>query len=228
MGTGFCRGNFVSALFLVCLLSACNTTTKEIPKNKYLLPNATLRITPQISYTVEQIALAAAVAGTAYLVYDPLAPNWKIEEEAISDDTYRFSLRTKSFRVGGDGESLRILRRRALFLQREHGFSDYRLVDYSEGIDSSTPLTARFSEGRIQFLGRRATPSSVDPIQHVTPPNAAPIQRVTPLGATPVQKGRSSSSDSVLRRPSRVQSGRSKIGPSSRRQREKTPCQPER
>ncbi|MDR2508374.1 MAG: hypothetical protein LBD67_10385 [Candidatus Accumulibacter sp.] len=200
MGIGFRRGNSVSALFLVCLLSACNTTTKDIPKSKYLLPNATLRITPQIGYTVEQIALAAAVAGAAYLVYDPLAPNWTIEEEAVSDDIYRFSLRSKNFRVGGDGESLRILRRRALFLQQERGFLDYRLVDYSEGIDSSTPLTSRFSEGTIQFIGRRVTSppegqTKLDPAhwpqESMPSSSAASAQRrpAEPISTTPVNRG---------------------------------------
>ena len=40
----------------------------------------------------------------AYGIYDPLAPNWTIKEQAIDAETYRLSLRAKHFRVGGDGE----------------------------------------------------------------------------------------------------------------------------
>ena len=34
----------------------------------------------------------------------------------------------------------------------EKGYSGYRILDYSEGIESSTPLTHRFSEGTIQLV----------------------------------------------------------------------------
>jgi hypothetical protein len=92
------------------------------------------------------------VGGALYLLYDPLAPNWSIEEKVVNDDTYYFSLKAKSFRTGGDGEAMRILKRRAQFLQRERGYASYKILDYSEGIDSSTPLTHRFSEGTIQLV----------------------------------------------------------------------------
>ena len=51
------------------------------------------------------LGLAAAGAIIAYVVYDPLAPNWTIEERMIGSDTYLLSMRAKSFRTGGDGES---------------------------------------------------------------------------------------------------------------------------
>jgi hypothetical protein len=71
------------------------------------------------------LGLAAAGAIIAYVVYDPLAPNWTIEERMIGSDTYLLSMRAKSFRTGGDGESGLILQRRALQLQRKHGFLGY-------------------------------------------------------------------------------------------------------
>ncbi|HQC73735.1 MAG TPA: hypothetical protein PLE42_13565 [Candidatus Competibacteraceae bacterium] len=92
----------------------------------------------------------------AYVVYDPLAPHWTIEEKILDGESYRLSMRAKSFRVGGDGESGLILRRRALQLQRERGFPAYRLLEYSEGIESSTPFTHRYAEGVIQLV--RAEP----------------------------------------------------------------------
>lgn len=61
-------------------------------------------------------------------------------------------MRAKSFRTGGDGESMQILKRRARQLQYEKGYAGYRILDYSEGIESSTPLTHRVSEGTIQLV----------------------------------------------------------------------------
>ena len=98
-----------------------------------------------------------ANAAVLYLLYDPLAPNWSIKEQALAEDTYALFLRAKSFRTGGDGEAIQILKRRALQLQREKGYSSYRILDYSEGVDSNTPLTHRYSEGTIQLV--RAQPT---------------------------------------------------------------------
>jgi len=93
-----------------------------------------------------------------YIIYDPLAPNWTIKERALTGDTYYLSLRAKSFRTGGDGEAIQIVKRRALQLQRERGYAGYRILDYSEGIESSTPLTHRVSEGTIQLVELQAHP----------------------------------------------------------------------
>lgn len=98
-------------------------------------------------------ALSAVVAAVSVLlIYDPLAPNWSIEEKRLTDDTYYLALRAKSFRSGGDGEAIQIIKRRAVQLQREQGYAGYRLLDYSEGIESSTPLTHRVSEGTVQLV----------------------------------------------------------------------------
>ena len=98
------------------------------------------------------LALGAAAAIVAYVIYDPLAPNWTIEESLVARDTYSLSMRAKSFRIGGDGESGLILKRRALQLQRQRGFVAYRILDYSEGIESTTPFAQRFAEGTFQLV----------------------------------------------------------------------------
>lgn len=148
-------------LVLGLLTAACGSTqTKSIPSSGYLLPNATVEIGPTIAYSVEQIAVAGAAAALLYVVYDPLAPNWSIQERPLSEDTYVLSLRAKSFRVGGDGEAIQIVKRRALQLQREKGYGAYRILDYSEGIESATPLTYRVSEGTIQLVQSAAYPQN--------------------------------------------------------------------
>ena len=91
-------------------------------------------------------------AAILYLIYDPLAPNWSIKEKQLSEDVFYVSMRAKSFRTGGDGESMQILKRRARQLQLEKSYASYRILDYSEGIESSTPLTHRVSEGTFQLV----------------------------------------------------------------------------
>lgn len=117
-----------------------------------LIPDGTLQVTPTKAYSFEALGGIALAADLIFIVYDPLAPNWSIKETVINDETYHLALEAKSFRTGGDGESMMILKRRALKLQREKGFSGYRILDYSEGIASSTPFTHRFSEGTIQLV----------------------------------------------------------------------------
>jgi hypothetical protein len=95
---------------------------------------------------------SASQSALLYIIYDPLAPNWSIKEKALGKDSYYVSLRAKSFRTGGDGEAIQILKRRAMQLKRERGYEDYRIVDYTEGVESSTPFTHRYSEGTIQLV----------------------------------------------------------------------------
>ena len=150
----------VPPLLLGLAVAACGSVeTKSIPSTGSILPNATVQIGPTIAYSVEQIAVAGATAALLYVVYDPLAPNWSIEEKPLADDTYYLALRAKSFRVGGDGEAIQIIKRRALQLQREKGYAGYRILDYSEGIESGTPLTHRVSEGTVQLVKAQPVPS---------------------------------------------------------------------
>jgi hypothetical protein len=140
-------------------VAACGTTqSTAIPDKGTLLPNATIAVSPHVSYTLEQVAMAGLAGAVLYIVYDPLAPNWKIEEKVLNEDTYFLSMQAKSFRTGGDGEAIRLFKRRALQLQRERGYSGYRILDYSEGVESSTPLTHRVSEGTIQLVRVDTTP----------------------------------------------------------------------
>ncbi len=100
------------------------------------------------------LGAAAVVAAAVYVIYDPLAPNWEIEESRLSDDTYRFSMKMKRFHTGGAGESLQILKRRASQLQHEYGHSSYQITEYTEGIDSQTLGARRVAEGAIRFAKR--------------------------------------------------------------------------
>lgn len=132
-----------------------------------------VNLTPSIEISAETLGVAGAIhvlghpvnslglpgkifspqnAALLYLLYDPLAPNWSIRERAVNAETYHLALRAKSFRTGGDGEAVQILKRRARQLQLEKGFGGYLILDYSEGVESSTPLTHRVSEGTIKLV----------------------------------------------------------------------------
>jgi len=151
---------FIPVILFTLSVAGCGgATTKVLPSSGSLLPNYAVQITPGVAYTVEQVAMAGVAGGLVYLVYDPLAPNWQIEERLLGDETYAFSLRAKSFRVGGDGEAMQVVKRRALELQRQKGFGAYKILSYSEGVESSTPLTQRVAESRIQLV--KAATSSV-------------------------------------------------------------------
>jgi hypothetical protein len=139
----------VSALALACALCACSTTEKSIPSSRYLLPNASLKVSPSISVALDKVVIWGALAGIAYLVLDPWAPNWDIEETPLGDKHVHFSLRMKRYYAGGTGEAQAILRHRAKELMRLNGFESYSIVEYQEALDSSVIGSRRTAEGVI-------------------------------------------------------------------------------
>lgn len=140
------------SLLAVLVLGACGTANTSVYPKNGLLPNSSLKLSSSVSLTAEEIVGLAAVGAAIYYVYDPLAPNWTIEEKLIDAETYALSLRAKSFRIGGDGEAYQILKRRAEELSRLRGVSGYRIIEYTEGIESSTPFTQRVGAGTIRLV----------------------------------------------------------------------------
>jgi len=114
----------------------------------------TLTATPSV-----KAGLALGAAAAIYLIYDPLAPNWEIEEAKLAEDTYRFSMTMKRFHTGGAGESIQIMKRRATQLKSELGHGDYQIVEYTEGIESQTLGARRVAYGVIRFAKREAADS---------------------------------------------------------------------
>lgn len=159
---------------LVFSLIGCETTNNRINSSiQELQGQPPIEVTESIELSPGTMAGAAALAllgvpssalglpsnvisrtnaAILYLIYDPLAPNWNIKEKQLSEDVFYVSMRAKSFRIGGDGESMQILKRRARQVQLEKSYTGFRILDYSEGIESSTPLTHRVSEGIFQLV----------------------------------------------------------------------------
>jgi hypothetical protein len=138
-------------------LCACGSTQKNIPSSGSLLPNAMLKVSPSISVALEKVVIWGTLAGVAYLVLDPLAPNWDIEEAPMGDSHIHFSLRMKRYYAGGAGEAQQIFRRRAKELTRLNGFDDYRIIEYHESLDSSVIGSQRTAEGVIVLTGKKAS-----------------------------------------------------------------------
>lgn len=137
-------------------LSGCSTATSTASP---LIPDKAIQLTAQTSIKLSSVATALVVIGAIYLVYDPLAPNWEIEESRLNEDTYRFSLKMKRYHTGGAGESIQVLKRRASQLQFEQGFASYHILEYTEGIESQTIGARRMAEGTIRLVQRQQADS---------------------------------------------------------------------
>lgn len=142
---------FSASLVAVALLTGCGNTP--------LIPDKSIKLTANSSLSLATLASAAVVGAAIYVFYDPLAPNWEIEESRLSPDVYRFSMKMKRYHTGGAGESVQILKRRASQLQHENGFGSYQILEYSEGIDSQTIGARRFAEGTIRLVQRQGADS---------------------------------------------------------------------
>jgi len=127
------------------VLGACTTTGSSVA-------NKAIQLSGSSALSVSPMMSALAVIGAIQLIYDPLAPNWEIEESRLGEDTYRFALTMKRYHTGGAGESIQILKRRASQLQHEQGFAAYQILEYSEGIDSRTVGARRVAEGTIRLI----------------------------------------------------------------------------
>ena len=135
--------------------AGCGSISGSYPRDNPLVPAATLRVSENINLSFEKILVYAGVAYAAYVVLDPLAPNWHIDEAKMAEDQYVLQLRMKRFHTGGDGESRVVFHRRAAQLARERGYAGYQILAYSEGLESTLPASQRVSEGVVQLTGRK-------------------------------------------------------------------------
>jgi len=109
--------------------------------------------------TTLKLNVALGAAAAIYVIYDPLAPNWELEEAKLSDDTYRLSMKMKRFHTGGSGEAIQIFKRRATQLREEGGHVSYEILEYTEGIESRTLGAQRVAEGLIRVVRRESADS---------------------------------------------------------------------
>jgi hypothetical protein len=132
------------------LLAACSSLDRTLPSSGSIIPNTKLQLTPGYATTAEKLVYFAGAAYIAYLVLDPMAPNWTIDEAKLSDDTYYLGMKKLRTRAGGEGEARMVFNRRAEQLARAGGYAGYEIVSYSEGIQSDL-VAQRVGEGVIQL-----------------------------------------------------------------------------
>jgi hypothetical protein len=94
----------------------------------------------------------APIAAPDYDV-DPMASNWEIVEKRLADNRYRIAMRKKRWTTGGDGEAIELLHRRADMLAQVQGYRDYRILSWTEGVQSDMPIAQRWARGEIELVG---------------------------------------------------------------------------
>lgn len=161
----------VAAAALAAVIAGCSHTNAAgtYPKGGALIPDTRLHLTPGYTLPLEKLLYWGGVAAVAWYVTDPLAPNWEIREAAFPGDNYRFSLKMKRYYDGGAGEARVVFNRRADELMRKGGFAAYKILDYSEGLESSVIGSQRVAEGTIALIRSGAIQGSATPARSTTP-----------------------------------------------------------
>ena len=131
---------FTAPIALCCLLAGCNP----------VIPDHTIHLTSTISFALADALMVAAVVGVAYVVIDPLAPNWEIHETKLSDTRFRIDMVKKRVTTGGDGESIDLFHRHAEHIATQVEASGYTIMSWNEGVDSEFPIARRWSRGEIE------------------------------------------------------------------------------
>lgn len=153
------------AILAACVVAGCSSTpvngVRYYPESS-LLGSGALRISPSFSIPLEKIVYWGAYAGLAYLITDPLAPNWQIEEAPLGDHRVHFSLQMRRYYAGGAGEARSIFHRRVRELMQYNGYDGYQVIEYSEGMTSSVLGSLRTAEG-VVLMTRREEPPSASP-----------------------------------------------------------------
>lgn len=144
-------------VMMTAVAGGCSTSGKTtVP----LVANDKIQLTSKIGISMGDLASTVVGGLLIYLIYDPLAPNWEITESRLTDDTFHFDMKMKRYHTGGAGESMMILKRRAGQLQRELGYANYELTEYTEGINSETLGARRYAEGTIKLVQRQEAPAA--------------------------------------------------------------------
>jgi hypothetical protein len=140
IGYGFALG--------LALTSAGCSTLEGSASSSAIIPNQSLNISHSLHLSLESIAAGALL----FVIVDPLAPNWRIEQTRLGENRFRIALKKKRFTTGGDGEVMPAFNRRAEQIAIEFGSSQYRIVEFTEGIDSAVPIAQRVAQGIIEII----------------------------------------------------------------------------
>ena len=135
---------------LAAALAGCAGTAPSVTKS--LIPDKSLELSPNSSVPFESIVAWGGMLGAAYMVLDPLAPNWEIEEAAFPENRYFMTMKMKRFYTGGAGEARQAFNQRARSMMMRGGFDSYQILEYSESLESSILGSQRTAQGAIALL----------------------------------------------------------------------------
>lgn len=76
--------------------------------------------------------------------------NWSVEETKTGGDRFHLALKKNILRENGDSEAGMIFKRRAGEIAAEQGYDGYRIMEYSEGIQSTSFGAQRVAQGVIE------------------------------------------------------------------------------
>jgi hypothetical protein len=135
----------VAAAAFALALAGCSTIDEDSPTT--LIPNKTLNISPSLTIPAETLA----AYGIIYWFVDPLAPNWRVQVEALGEQRFRVAMTMKRFIIGGEGEVLPVLTRTAEKLRRDTQSREFVILELSEGIESRVPIAQRVAHAVVQL-----------------------------------------------------------------------------
>lgn len=149
-------------LLVLLGMAGCASTPdgKVFPASTSILPAGGVKVSPNYFLTWEKLGYTAAGGYLLYFIYDPLAPNWELEEARLDEDTYFVAMKAKRFRTGGDGEALALFKRRAKQLQYVGKYADVQILEFSEGVESQTPVAQRVAQGVFRLVRGPNTPAA--------------------------------------------------------------------
>jgi len=153
------QGQLLLAVVMTCGLAGCGTLNYpgptsldgNFPAQGPIIPDTTLNLTKSMQIPLDKVVAWGLYAGVAWLILDPLAPNWEIEQASFPDRHYHLSLKMKRVYSGGAGEARVVFHQRAKDLMRQNGFDAYSVVEYTEGLESSMLGSQRVASGVIRL-----------------------------------------------------------------------------
>jgi hypothetical protein len=156
-----CQSRLFVAALITSLLSACSSsppssstttgTTASTTPTPFTSSGVTKTLVDAVMYPLDKTVYWGAWVAVAYLVTDPWAPNWEIQEARFPENHVHFLMSMKRYYAGGAGEARLVFNRRAKELMRAGGFGGYEIVEYSEGMESSVLGAQRTVEGVIRL-----------------------------------------------------------------------------
>jgi hypothetical protein len=136
---------------LMSILEGCSTGqpgSTPGPSSSLGFPAGIVNPSPRLPF------VAALGAGVYYLYKD----NWTLEEIQAGDDKFLITLKKNMLRQDGDSEAGMLFKRRAGEIAAELGYDGFRIMEYSEGIESAALGSQRVAHGVIQcYKGAPAT-----------------------------------------------------------------------